>query len=116
MSRAGKIPNAMPEIPPKPESNTESSAEQAPRRVFIEVGAGSAPFSFWGKRKIGENETYVDIDIDKDSAASAKSLAERHPQEMGEGRRYVVRGDAKNLPLADAWADEVFMGNVLSDE
>jgi ubiquinone/menaquinone biosynthesis C-methylase UbiE len=101
---------------PKPEAGTEGGGEKKPRRVFIEIGAKRLPFPFWGKRKIGENEIYVDIDLDPQSVVSAKNLVEGYPKERGEGRHYFVRGDAKNIPLADASADEVFMGNILGEE
>ncbi len=74
------------------------------------------PAPFFGKRKLGENETYIDIDIDRSSVASAKGLAERLPKHMGKGRNYFINADAENLPLMDGSVDEIFMGNVLGDE
>ncbi len=108
----------MPETISRPESESgiESGGEKKPRRVFVEIGTRNLPTAFYGERKIGEDETYVGIDVEGESIASAKELAERHSQELGKGRHYFVQADAKEIPLADASADEVFIGNVFGDE
>ncbi len=109
----------MPELESLPQNAAEAEGfeeEKEPRKVFLEIGARNMPAPFFGKRKIGKNETYIDVDIDKESLASAKNLLDRHSKATGEGHHYFIRADAKNLPLADGSVDEIFMGNVLGDE
>lgn len=95
------------------EQNASPEREPQPRRVFIEIGPASQPVTWLGSREFGENETYVAIDANPDAIREAKELTDLDQPD----REHVhfIRADAQELPLKDATADEVFLGNVLGD-
>lgn len=95
------------------EGKTRETREQLPKRVFIEVGTYSLPIPWHGSRKFGENETYIGIDRNRENVEHAEELSKLNFPDAK--NLYFIQADAAKLPLGDATADEVFLGNVLGD-
>lgn len=89
----------------------KENKETAPKKVFIELGTHDYPVSWAGTKKFGENEIYVGVDIDAEALKEDKRRTMRDDEENG--NIHFIHANARNLPLADRIADEVFLGNVL---
>lgn len=97
------------------ESIHQKEGRPAPKRVFVEIGTKYSPATFLGRRKFGENDTYVGFDRDVLSLREGKNttdnlVAERHGKNV-----FFVAGNGETMPLKEASADELYFGNVFGD-
>lgn len=83
------------------------------KKVFIEIGTNQLPVPWFGKRKFGEDEIYVGIEKARDDIYTARENV-RDVVEKDQNIHF-IQAYAEKLPLQDASADEIFLGNVLGD-
>jgi len=92
---------------------TLSQPESAPK-IFLEVGTRYSPVLLVGRRRLGQGERYVGIDINIDDLTTGASAAASVQPEAAE-RMLFINADGKRLPIADESVHEALLNNVLGD-
>lgn len=86
--------------------------EKEGEKVIVEIGCGKTPFPLFGKRKLKENETYIGIEPDVESAENAKNVLNDHREITGAEKFEIFKRLGEETGLLKNSVDEIVITNV----